>query len=60
MQVVDDDGFPPLGDESSDGIAEIFADVELYQYAGVVVETHRSPRPSAMVSAAVMPPLGVG
>ena len=60
MQVVDDDGFAPLGEESGDGIAELLADLELYQYAGVVVETHRSPRPSATVSAAVMPPLGLG
>ena len=58
MQIVDDDSFSPLGEESSDGIAEILPDVELYQYAGVVVETHRSPRPSAIVSVAVMPLLG--
>ena len=50
----------PFGEETGDRIAQLLADVELYQYPGVVVETRRSPRPSAMISVAVMPPLGVG
>lgn len=60
VQVVHDDRFAPRGKKTSHGVASFFAHVELHQYARVIVEAHRSLRPSAMVCAAVVPPAGIG
>ena len=60
VQAVNDDGFTPPGDKSSDVVAPLLAHIELDQYAGVEISAHRSPRPSAMACAAVMPLTGLG
>ena len=60
VQAVHQDSLSPLRNELSDHVAHFFAYVKLDQYARVVVEAHRSPRPSETIRAALSPLTGSG
>ena len=60
MQTIYEYSLCPIGNESRDLLAEFFAHIKLYQYAGVKIKTHLSPRSSRMICAAVVPLTGLG